>query len=169
MCFPSGARVGSKRLGWVSRTKGRSVVAAVEGGGFRARDFVERAAEVDGGCAAGKRGCPGDGLGECPVDFEDAGAVVEVAHAGAEAGREGGAGDAVDGLRAGVEEGDVGSVEVASRSSMSALVDTMRPPRERGSRRVRWRGPARRLRRWASRWCARRRRGRGRRRSFRHA
>ena len=79
VCRPAGARVGSKRLGCASSTKGACAVFAVPGRCFSRLDLFEGAAKVQRPGARALRIAPGDRTIERPIDLEHARAICEPA------------------------------------------------------------------------------------------
>jgi hypothetical protein len=70
VCFPGGARLGSKRLACTSSTKGRAACSPPATASFRGGDFVECAADVDGAGPRDLGRAPWDRAVEGPVELE---------------------------------------------------------------------------------------------------
>ena len=130
MCLPAGARVGSKRLGCTSRTKGRSRCSPVDGRLLRGGDLVERAAEVHRARARDLRRAPGDRAVERPVELEDARPVAVAREPPGVAGRAAGRRPASASWR-GVTSSSVAPAPASSSSDSTHLPVSISPPRER--------------------------------------
>ena len=124
MCFPSGARVGSNRLGWTSRTKGRSWCRPPTAASSEAT--ISSSVPPRWTVARPRRlgRAPGDRPVERPVELEDPGAVAVAREAAPVAVRQPRAGDAEQLARRDVEEdrARIGG-EVAERLDVAAGLD----------------------------------------------